>query len=317
MHFCRLLLLGHLSMVDKHLIIIGGPTASGKTALSLRLALHFQTEILSADSRQFYREMSIGTAKPSPEELDAVKHHFINSLSVTEPYSAGDFERDALALLEKLHQSHDVVLLVGGAGLFIQAVTQGLDDFPTISQEVRDLVAEGETSGGLVWLQEQVLHKDPLYYEFVDRQNPARLRRALAVCLQSELPYSQFRNNEGKKRPFHCHFLLLEWPRDVLYQRIEARVNDMIGAGLEDEARRLLPHRHLTALQTVGYEEFFAYFDGKCTVEEAVSKIKQHSRNYAKRQLTWFKKRGEWSVFHPEDTIGIDALLKERLYTSD
>ncbi|MCC6410172.1 MAG: tRNA (adenosine(37)-N6)-dimethylallyltransferase MiaA, partial [Saprospiraceae bacterium] len=192
----------------KHLIIIGGPTASGKTALSLRLASQYGTDILSADSRQFYREMSIGTAKPSPEELAVVKHHFINSLAVTDAYSAGDYERDALVLLEKLFRKHDVVLLVGGAGLFIQAVAQGLDDFPAITPEVRAMVTEGELTGGLLWLQEQVLQKDPEYYEVVDRQNPARLRRALAVCLQSGLPYSQFRNNQGKIRPFQCHYLL-------------------------------------------------------------------------------------------------------------
>jgi tRNA dimethylallyltransferase len=297
----------------KHLIIIGGPTASGKTALSLRLAKHYGTEILSADSRQFYREMSIGTAKPSSEELAAVRHHFIDSLSVTDVYSAGDFERDALVLLEKLFKNHDVVLLVGGAGLFIQAVAQGLDDFPAITPEVRTLVAEGEQNGGLGWLQEQVALKDPAYYAVVDRQNPARLRRALAVCLQSGLPYSQFRNNQGKSRPFLCHYLLLEWPRDVLYQRIDARVDTMIEAGLEDEVKRLLPYRDKPALRTVGYEEFFSCLDGDCTYAEAVDKIKQHSRNYAKRQLTWFKKRGEWSAFHPENTEGIQTWLKERL----
>lgn len=297
----------------KHLIIIGGPTASGKTALSLRLAKYYKTEILSADSRQFYRGMSIGTAKPSPEELAAVRHHFIDSLSVTDVYSAGDFERDALVLLEKLFEAHDVVLLVGGAGLFIQSVAQGLDDFPAISPEVRVLVAEGEQTGGLVWLQNQVALKDPEYYKVVDQQNPARLRRALAVCLQSGLPYSQFRNNQGKPRSFLCHYLLLEWPRDVLYQRIDARVDAMIEAGLEEEAKQLLPYRDKAALRTVGYEEFFSWFDGGCTYDEAVDKIKQHSRNYAKRQLTWFKKRGEWRVFHPEDTINIDAWLRERL----
>lgn len=299
-------------MPTKHLIIIGGPTASGKTALSLRLAKQYATDILSADSRQFYREMSIGTAKPSPEELATVKHHFIDSLSVIDVYSAGDFERDALALLEKLYREHDVILLVGGAGLFIQAVAQGLDDFPAISPEVRAMVEEGEQKGGLVWLQEQVALKDPAYYEVVDRQNPARLRRALAVCLQSGLPYSQLRNNQEKPRPFQCHYLLLEWPRDVLYQRIDARVDAMIDAGLEEEATRLLPYRDKPALRTVGYEEFFALFDGDCTHAEVVDKIKQHSRNYAKRQLTWFKKRGEWSAFHPEDTEGIRAWLKER-----
>jgi tRNA dimethylallyltransferase len=297
----------------KHLIVIGGPTASGKTALSLRLAKHYGTDILSADSRQFYREMCIGTAKPTPEELAAVRHHFINSLSVNDSYSAGDFERDALVLLQKLFAEHDVVLMVGGAGLFIQAVVQGLDDFPAITPEVRALVAEGEQTGGLEWLQEQVALKDPAYYEMVDRQNPARLRRALNVCLQSGKPYSQFRNNTGKSRPFQCHFLLLEWPRDVLYQRIDARVDAMMDAGLAEEVKRLLPYRDLTALQTVGYEELFSFFDGTCTHAEAVDKIKQHSRNYAKRQLTWFKKRGDWSAFQPENTEGIETWLKERI----
>ena len=297
----------------KTLLVIGGATATGKTATSIRLAEQFGAEILSADSRQFYREMSIGTAKPDAAELARVPHHFINTLSVTDDYSVGDFERDALSKLDQLFQKSEVAVLVGGSGLYIQAVCAGLDNFPAISAEAREWVSAGERSGGLDWLRKQLAACDPVYFETVDRQNPARLRRALEVCRESGRPYSSFLSQHKPPRPVHPVYLLLELPRPELYTRIDARVERMVEAGLEAEARALLPFRHRPALRTVGYEEWFDYFDGKISRETAIDTIKQHSRNYAKRQATWFRKHGEWQAFDPSDEAGVDNFCRRRL----
>lgn len=294
--------------IVKKLIVIGGATATGKTALAIKLAQHFGTEIISADSRQFYRGMSIGTAKPSAEELAAAKHHFIDSLDVTQSYSVGEFEQDCLHLLDTLFQTHDYVILVGGSGLFIRAVCEGLDTFPEIPEKVLQQVETGEKNGGLSWLQQQVQALDPEYFKQVDRNNPARLRRALEVCLAAGQPYSSFRSGQKQTRPFQPVYLLLDVPRPTLYARIDARVDAMVAAGLEAEARNLLPFRHLSALRTVGYEELFDYFDGLLTFHEAVDKIKQHSRNYAKRQATWFRKHGDWMMVDPLEPL--DSLEK-------
>jgi tRNA dimethylallyltransferase len=274
------------------------------------LAQQLDTEIISADSRQFYREMSIGTAKPSANELAAVPHHFINSLSVTDDYSVGDFERDGLRLLDRLFQTKHDVVLAGGSGLFINALCKGLDEFPNVTAEHRAKVAAGETERGLAWLQEQVATLDPLYFERVDQANPARLRRALEVCFAGGQPYSAFLNTGKAKRRFECVYICLDWPREALYQRIDSRVDAMIEAGLEAEAHTLLPYRDRPALRTVGYEEWFAHFDGQYTRAEAIDKIKQHSRNYAKRQITWFKKHADWQHVHPDDWDGMLSLLK-------
>ena len=276
--------------MTKKLIVIGGATATGKTALAIQMAQELDTEVLSADSRQFYRERSIGTAKPSPAELAAVKHHFINTLSVTDEYSVGDFERDALQVLEGIFQKKDVAVLVGGSGLYLKAVCEGLDAFPDISPETRKRLAEAEETGGLVWLQTELARLDPAYFAAVDPQNPARLRRAVEVCWESKTPYSAFLRNEKKPRPFEIERRLLTLPRPALYARIDARVDSMVADGLEAEVRSLLPYRNRPALRTVGYEEFFDFFDEKITRKEAIDKIKQHSRNYAKRQDTWFRK---------------------------
>lgn len=294
----------------KQLIVIGGATATGKTALAIRLARYLNTDILSADSRQFFREMSIGTAKPSAEELAAAKHHLIDNLSIAEDYSVGDFERDALAVLENIFQDKDQAILVGGSGLYIKALCEGLDSFPEISAETADAVATGEQEGGLPWLQKTLEALDPDYFKTVDQQNPARLRRAIEVCLETGLPYSSFRKNTRSERPFKIVYLLLDLPRSILYDRIDKRVDQMIAAGLEAEARSLIAFRDKPALKTVGYEEFFQYFDGEMDLDETISKIKQHSRNYAKRQATWFRKHGDWTVFHPEDIAGIMGFLK-------
>lgn len=297
----------------KSLLLIGGATAVGKTGVAIRLAQHFGIEILSADSRQFYREMEIGTAKPTAGERAVAGHHFIDFLSVEAPYSVGDFERDALQLLAQLFKKNHAAILVGGSGLFLKAVYSGLDTFPGISDQTKAWVQAGEASGGLPWLQEQVEALDPEYFLQADRQNPARLRRALEVCRESGRPYSTFLARPKPERPFEPVFILLELPRNELYARIDARVDQMIDAGLEEEARRLLPYRHLPALNTVGYIEWFDYFDGKTDRDTAIEKIKQHSRNYAKRQATWFRKNGNWTVFHPEDLAGIQDFCAEKL----
>lgn len=297
---------------NKYLLVIGGATASGKTATAIWLARALGAEILSADSRQFYREMNIGTAKPSPAERQMAPHHFIDSLSVGDDYSVGDFERDALQLLDQIFRRANAAILTGGSGLFIKAVCEGLDTFPAISETTKNRVGAGEQNGGLAWLQTQVAALDPAYFAKADRQNPARLRRALEVCLESGLPYSSFLEREKSPRPFRPVYILLELPRAELYARIDARVDDMIAAGLEAEARALLPWRQRPALRTVGYEEWFDFFDGKISREEAIEKIKQHSRNYAKRQATWFRKNGEWTAFHPGERDRILELFKSK-----
>jgi tRNA dimethylallyltransferase len=311
----------------KKLIVIGGATATGKTALAIRLAQHFDTELISADSRQFYREMSIGTAKPGPEELAAAPHHFIDFLSVAEDYSVGDFERDALKVLEDIFEGRDdstssrsskkdVAILVGGSGLYIRALCEGLDKFPDISPETKRMVEEGEQRGGLSWLQSELSERDPVHFLSVDRQNPARLRRALEVCFETGQPYSSFLQ-QGKKNPraFQPVYILLDMPRPALYNRIDARVDEMIARGLETEVRQLIPYQHRPPLRTVGYEEFFDFFEGKTTREEAIDKIKQHSRNYAKRQVTWFSKHGAWSSFNLDNFTEILAFVESAVQT--
>lgn len=296
-----------------YLLVIGGATATGKTALAIRLAQHFGTEILSADSRQFYRGMDIGTAKPSAAELAAVPHHFIDFLDVTQDFSVGEFERAALQQLEIIFQQKQVAILVGGSGLFLRAICEGLDVFPEVSLEVKKRVAEGEQTEGLSWLQTEVSRLDPVYFALADQQNPARLRRALEVSLSSSQPYSEFLKQEKDTRPFQPIYLLLDVPRPQLYARIDDRVEAMIAAGLEAEARSLLPFRAQTALKTVGYSEFFDYFNGNIDRETAIEQIKQHSRNYAKRQATWFRKHGDWTAFQPEDWAGILKFLNHKV----
>lgn len=301
---------------NKILFILGGATAVGKTSVAIHLAQEFGLDILSADSRQFYREMKIGTAKPSEAELNEAPHHFINSLSIHDSYSVGDFERDALQLLSGIFRKKNAAILTGGSGLFLQAVYAGLDKFPAISESIKKKVLEGEKQGGLPWLQEQLQKLDPDHFNKVDRNNPARLRRALEVCLESGKPYSSFLAGQKKPRPFQSVFVLLELPRAELYARIDARVDKMVAEGLEAEALTLMPFRDLPALKTVGYEEWFEYFEGKYSREESVEKIKQHSRNYAKRQATWFRKHGNWNTFHPNDLTGIIGFCKSQINPS-
>lgn len=281
----------------RYLIVVGGPTASGKTDFAIRLALHYRTVILSADSRQFYREMQIGTARPDAAQLAAVPHHFIGHLSVTDSYSVGDYERDALALLDELFQQHEVVILTGGSGLYIKALCEGLDEFPEVPAEIRDTVEQIYKNEGIEALQRELQAVDPAYYAIVDTQNPQRLIRAISVYRASGRPYSAFRTQQSVPRNFIPIYIQLDWPRDVLYARINERVTRMMEQGLLEEARQLYPLRHHNALQTVGYQELFDYLEGHSTLEEAVDLIRQNSRRYAKRQLTWMRRYGHWAAF--------------------
>jgi tRNA dimethylallyltransferase len=291
----------------KQLIVIGGATASGKTALAIRLAHYFSTEIVSADSRQFYREMTIGTAKPSAAELTAVKHHFIDNLSIHDDYSVGDFEKEAIAVLEKLFETRDVVILVGGTGLYIKAVCEGLDVFPDTPLSIRHEFEESLAKNGIEYLQNLLKTVDLDYFKEVDIENPKRLIRALSVWKASGQPFSSFRKGDKMNRFFTPIYICVDVQRDILYARINGRVDTMIGAGLVAEAKTLYPYKNLNALQTVGYSELFDHFEGKMGLPEAIGKIKQHTRNYAKRQVTWFKKEDYWRHFAPSDFEGIVA----------
>jgi tRNA dimethylallyltransferase len=278
--------------IKKKLIVVGGPTASGKTALAIQLAQEFGTEIVSADSRQFYKEMSIGTAKPTPHELVQAKHHFIDNLSIHDSYSVGDFERDALAVLKTIFEKNDTAIMVGGTGLYIRAVCEGLDEFPDVPPPIRQEFEALFEKEGIEPLQKLLEEVDYKYFTEVDIHNSVRLIRALSVWKASGQPFSSFRSATKVTRDFEPVFKTIDLPRPVLYDRINRRVDIMMSEGLLEEARQLYPFKHLNALQTVGYTELFAHFDGQLTLDEAVDKIKQHTRNYAKRQTTWFKKNG-------------------------
>ena len=273
------------------LIVIAGPTASGKTAAAIELAKHYKTVIISADSRQFYREMSIGTAKPSDQELAAVNHYFINSLSITENYTVGDFEKQCLDLLEELFNSYNKVILTGGSGLFIKAITDGFDEFPDTDPDIRKRLNEEFDKRGISILQEKLKMADPEYYHQVDLNNPQRIIRALEIFDSTGNPFSSYRNSTINKRPFSIVKLGLHLPREILYNRINHRVDLMMEQGLVDEAKSLLSYRHLNALNTVGYSELFDYFDGKTDLGSAINMIKQNTRRFAKRQMTWFRKQ--------------------------
>lgn len=284
-----------LSNSKKYLINIVGPTAVGKTALAIKLAKHFHTEILSSDSRQFYRELSIGTAKPSKEELKEIPHHFINSLSVTDMYSAGDFERDALALLQTLYNKYDVVVMVGGSGLYIKALLEGLDPAAGRDEALRKELKDLHAQQGIEVLLERLKAIDPTAYDTVSLQNPQRVMRAIEMA---ELSLSVVKK-EASNRTFIPLSVGLDLPREQLYERINLRVDQMMRQGLTDEVKSLIAYRQTYALQTVGYKELFSFLDGSIPLQQAVSLIKQHTRNYAKRQLTWFRRDSSIQWFSP------------------
>ncbi|WP_293941183.1 MULTISPECIES: tRNA (adenosine(37)-N6)-dimethylallyltransferase MiaA [unclassified Sphingobacterium] len=297
----------------KTLIAIVGPTAVGKTAMAISLAQYFKTEIISADSRQFYREMSIGTAKPDAEELAAAPHHFINSHSIAQDYSAGDFEREALRLLDKLFEQHDVVVMVGGSGLFVRALCEGLDDLPKAGEEVRERLNNEMAQLGIEKMKERLKAIDPAYYQVADVDNPQRVVRALEVFEATGNPMSFYHKKDVDKRPFNILTIGLNMERSQLYERINLRVDRMMETGLLEEVNSLLQFRSKPALLTVGYAELFDYLDGNISLEDAVDKIKQNSRRYAKRQITWFKKYGDTSWFQPTETAAIIAFINSKL----
>jgi len=277
-------------MKNNYLISIVGPTAIGKTALSIKLAKAFDTEILSADSRQFFREMSIGTAAPSKKELAAAPHHFIHHKSIEEDYSVGDFEKDALAKTEELFKKHKMLILVGGSGLYVKSLLEGLDDFPELDPDIRMELNEQFAELGLEPLRKQLQGLDPLYYEKMDRDNPHRVIRALEICLGTGKSFSSFLDQPKTQRPFNKISIGLTAPREEIYDRINRRVDIMMDEGLLEEAEGLFSKRDLNALNTVGYKELFAFLEGRLNMEEAVEEIKKNTRRFAKRQLTWFRK---------------------------
>lgn len=295
------------------LICVVGPTAIGKTSLAIKLANAFAAEIISADSRQFFKEMHIGTAVPSKEELEAVPHHFIQNKSIFDDYSVGDFERDAVAFLNNYFKNNNVAVMVGGSGLYVDAVVKGLDTFPEVPSGIREQLNVELNEKGIEPLQNELKKADPTYFEKVDTQNPHRLVRALEIYRATGKPYSSFLNKEAVHRNFETLFIGLTAERETIYSRINLRVDKMVAAGLLDEAKSLLPHKERNALQTVGYRELFEYFDGKISKEEAISEIKKNTRRFAKRQNTWFKKNEAIHWFNYEtDVSQIINFIKEK-----
>lgn len=302
-------------MVDKKntVIIITGPTASGKTSLSLLLAKHFHTDIISADSRQCYKELNIGVAKPTEQELASVPHYFINSHSIAEEVNAVTFERYALSAVQEIFQHTNIAVMVGGTGLYIIAFCEGLDDIPAIPPGVRKRIIEQYENYGLAFLQEELQQKDPAFWLKAEQQNPQRLMRALEVLYATGKSITEFRKNETAERDFNMIKIGLKLSREELYRNINHRVDVMMQAGLLDEVKSLLPYRNYNALQTVGYKELFDYLDGKNSLDEAVEEIKKNTRHYAKRQMTWFKKDKEINWFNAGDYKGMKHYIKNML----
>lgn len=291
--------------MQKTLVIILGPTGVGKTALTIEIAKRLQTEIISCDSRQMFREMSIGTAKPTEQELSQVPHHFVGNISINDYYSCGRFEVEALAKLEELFQQHDVVLMTGGSMLYIDAICKGIDDRPDVDQNLRDSLWNRYYAEGIEGIWKDLQEKDPDYCATIDPHNHKRIIHALETCIATGEPYSKTRKGEQKERPFNIIKIGLNLPREELYERINKRVDLMMEAGLEAEAKSLLPYRELNSLNTVGYKELFNYFDGTWDYDFAVGMIKQDSRRYAKKQLTWFNRDENIKWFAPTDIKGV------------
>ena len=293
------------------LIVLIGPTGVGKTELSLSIAEHFQTSIISADSRQLYKDLKIGTAAPTPEQLSRVPHWFVGTLELTDYYSAAQYETDVLNQLECLFQTHDTVVLTGGSMMYVDAICKGIDDIPTVDKETRELMLQRYEKEGLDKLCAELKLLDPEYYKIVDLKNPKRVIHALEICYMTGRTYTSFRTQQKKKRPFHIIKVGLTRDREELYDRINRRVDQMMQEGLLEEVRSVLPYRHLNSLNTVGYKELFKYLDGEWELPFAIEKIKQNSRIYSRKQMTWFKRDEEIRWFHPEQETEILEYLAQ------
>jgi tRNA dimethylallyltransferase len=298
----------------KHLIVVTGATASGKTSLAIKLAQLYKTEIISADSRQFYKQMPIGTAQPTVEELAEAKHHFIAHLNPDEYFSAGEFERSALQLLDTLFQKHNVVICVGGSGLYIKALCEGFDEIPEVNESYRSKLNFEFEELGLEPLLKELQDKDPEYFNSVDQHNSQRIIRALEVIRATNKTYSSFRAGKKVTRPFNITKIGIEWEREELYKRINQRVNIMLEQGLENEVKALIPHRNLNSLKTVGYRELFEYFDGNCSLETAIEEIKKNTRRFAKKQNTWFKREKDMIWLNAKELDSIQLLSVLNIY---
>jgi len=293
----------------KKIILIVGPTAIGKTVVSIELANALNTEIISCDSRQFYKELKIGAAPPNAKELVAAKHHFIHHLSVTEDYNAGEFEINAIAKIKELHKTKDTIIVVGGSGLYVDAICKGFDKMPEIHDKIRIKLNSKLNKQGLVWLQDEVKKVDPTFYATCDQQNPQRLLRALEVFTATGEPFSSYKSAKPKVRPFEIIKIGLTTEREILYKRINTRVDEMLENGLLEEVESLIPFQLRNALQTVGYKEIFAFYNNDSTLEKAVKNIKQNTRRFAKRQLTWFRKDKNTTWFEPHQISEIKTFI--------
>ncbi len=299
-----------------HLIVLIGPTGVGKTELSLLLAEHFNTEIISADSRQLYKQLKIGTASPTPSQLQRVKHHFVGTLELTDYYSAAEYENEVIALLAQVFQEKNICLLTGGSMMYVDAVCKGIDDIPTVDPLTRNTLLARYEKEGLDKFCAELKLLDPTYYSKVDLKNPKRVIHALEVCYMTGKPYSSFLTNQSKERPFQLIKIGLKRDRQELYNRINQRVLDMVEDGLVEEAKLVYPYKELNALNTVGYKEMFNYLDGQWSKEFAIQKIQQNSRNYAKKQLSWFKRDKEIRWFHPDQRDEIIDHIENELSRS-
>ena len=299
--------------MSKYLIVIAGPTGIGKTDLSIEIAKKYNADILSCDSRQFFKEMSIGTAVPTKKELEEVKHHFIQNISIEQEYSVGKFEIDALKKINEIHKTNEVVVMVGGSGLYIDAVCRGLDHFPDVPNTLRDELNLKHEKQGIEVLKKQLDALDPEYYKEVDQANPHRIIRALEICIHTGKTFTSFRKQQQKARPFKTIKLILTRDREELYERINKRVDFMMAQGLLEEAQNLYKHKKNNALQTVGYKELFAYFDGEWDLETAILEVKKNTRRYAKRQMTWFRRDSNSIFFNPSDTHQIFKYLETQI----
>ncbi len=295
------------------LIVVLGPTGVGKSDISIQLAKYFSTDIISADSRQFFRELSIGTAVPNEDDLKSVCHHFIQTRSIHEYYNVSEFETEVIQLLSQLFTKKNPLILTGGSMLYIDTICKGIDDIPTVTPEIRDEVTSWFEENGMSALQQRLLSLDPDYYSIVDLNNPKRLLHAVEICQMTGKTFTSFRKNTIRERPFRIIKIGINQDRDILYQRINERVERMMEAGLLDEARSVYAYRHLNSLNTVGYKELFAYFDGNCTLEEAVDLIKRNSRKYARKQLTWFRRDKEINWFEPTQLQEIIAFTEQQI----